>query len=418
MIKVSRFALGASLALGGAMLVTNAPAFAQKAKKAEASTERAYTLSKEERAALGNASKALKAKDYPTALAAIAAGQAIAKGADAKYLLAGMRLGIGIDTADKKMQMESIDAMIASGGAAPADLPALYRNQAAIAGSMGDTKKAESALSQLLQSNPNDVSALVDLAKLRTDQKKHAEAASLLVKAIDLKRAANQQVPDSWYRVGINLSMMAKAHPQALKLNRQYIAAYPNAENWRDALLNYREASDLDDDGLIDLMRLQRAAKAMAGERDYLTFAKVLDNKTLTAEAKGLLDDGVGLKMVDANKPEYKALIAGLGQKLAGDRAGLPALEKKASAAATGGIARNLGDIYLGYEEYAKAAQFFRTALQKGGVDANLVNTRLGIALALAGQRAEAEAAFKAVSAGPRAELAHYWLTWLAQKPA
>ena len=46
--------------------------------------------------------------------------------------------------------------------------------------------------------------------------------------------------------------------------------------------------------------------------------------------------------------------------------------------------------------------------------DANLANIRLGAALALAGKRAEAETAFRAVT-GPRAELAQLWLLWLSQ---
>jgi hypothetical protein len=37
------------------------------------------------------------------------------------------------------------------------------------------------------------------------------------------------------------------------------------------------------------------------------------------------------------------------------------------------------------------------------------------MALALAGQRAEAEAAFRSVT-GPRAELASLWMLWLAQR--
>ena len=46
----------------------------------------------------------------------------------------------------------------------------------------------------------------------------------------------------------------------------------------------------------------------------------------------------------------------------------------------------------------------------------NLVNSRLGAALALAGRRPEAEAALRAVT-GPRADLAGFWLTWLARGP-
>ena len=74
-----------------------------------------------------------------------------------------------------------------------------------------------------------------------------------------------------------------------------------------------------------------------------------------------------------------------------------------------------LGDAYFGYREFAPAIELYRAALQKGGQDANLVNTRLGAALALAGQRAEAEAAFRAVT-GPRAELAQFWLLWLSTR--
>ena len=53
--------------------------------------------------------------------------------------------------------------------------------------------------------------------------------------------------------------------------------------------------------------------------------------------------------------------------------------------------------------------------LTKGGVDGALASSRLGIALALAGRKAEAETAFRSVT-GPRAELASLWLLWLNQR--
>ena len=61
--------------------------------------------------------------------------------------------------------------------------------------------------------------------------------------------------------------------------------------------------------------------------------------------------------------------------------------------------------LHFGHGLYAEAAELYRAALQKGGEDPNLVNTRLGAALALAGRRPEAEAALRAVT-GPRADLA------------
>jgi Flp pilus assembly protein TadD len=84
-------------------------------------------------------------------------------------------------------------------------------------------------------------------------------------------------------------------------------------------------------------------------------------------------------------------------------------------AAATGTEALKVGDAFLAQGDFAKAATLYQAALQKGSVDASLVNTRLGIALARAGQRTEADAAFRAVT-GPRAEIANLWLVWLAQR--
>jgi Flp pilus assembly protein TadD len=70
------------------------------------------------------------------------------------------------------------------------------------------------------------------------------------------------------------------------------------------------------------------------------------------------------------------------------------------------------GDGHLSYGEYAKAIVLYRSALMKTGVDADTVNTRLGIALALSGDKQGARAAFQAVK-GPRAEIAALWMAFL-----
>jgi len=57
-------------------------------------------------------------------------------------------------------------------------------------------------------------------------------------------------------------------------------------------------------------------------------------------------------------------------------------------------------------------------ALQKGGVDADEVNTHLGIALAKSGDKAGAKAAFDAVKGAPRAGIAGLWNAYLATPTA
>ena len=78
----------------------------------------------------------------------------------------------------------------------------------------------------------------------------------------------------------------------------------------------------------------------------------------------------------------------------------------------SGAPALKLGDAYAGYGDYPKAVPLYRAALTKGGVDANLVKTRLAMALAASADRAGAKATFKSLT-GIRADLGAYWLAWL-----
>jgi tetratricopeptide (TPR) repeat protein len=159
-----------------------------------------------------------------------------------------------------------------------------------------------------------------------------------------------------------------------------------------------------------------RAARALAGERDYMAYAQAANGAGLAAEAKAVLDEGVSRRMVDPAKSGFKELIASAGKKASADRAGLGAKQSAAMAAATGTAALAAGDSYFAYGDYAAAATLYRAALQKGGADVGSASVRLGAALALAGQRAEAESHLRSVT-GPGADLAAYWLAWL-RRPA
>ena len=74
-----------------------------------------------------------------------------------------------------------------------------------------------------------------------------------------------------------------------------------------------------------------------------------------------------------------------------------------------------IGDRYLAMGDQAKALELYRLALTKPGVDAAVINLHIGMALAKAGDKSGATAAFNAVT-GPRADIAKFWLTYLNQK--
>jgi hypothetical protein len=414
MTQISRFALCVTLALGAASVLAASPVAAQTAQAAQ---QRKYNLSKEERAALGPVQKLIVAKDWAGAAAALPTAAAAAQSADAKYVVAQFKLQIGIGTANEALQAEAVDALLASGAAEASELPALYRNQAALAlrATRPDTAKAEAAFARLIELTPGDSDAIVNLAKLKADNRKPAEALALIDRAIQAKKAAGQPVDESWYKYGLKLAYDGKQAPQAIKFSRDLVGAYPTKENWRDALLVYRDYGNLDNAGRLDLLRLMRVSKSLAGERDWYDYADAVNTAGFPGEAKAVLDEGVSLRMIDPKKQAFADLLRTSTSRLAADRASLAADASRAMSATTGTPALKIGDAYYGYGDYAKAADFYRAALSKGGVDPGTAQLRLGMALAQGGDRAGAEAAFRAVTGG-KSDLAAYWLAWLARR--
>jgi tetratricopeptide (TPR) repeat protein len=203
--------------------------------------------------------------------------------------------------------------------------------------------------------------------------------------------------------------------PQAIKFSRALVAAYPSAQNWRDAVLLYRDYAKPDPATTLDATRLQRLSRALAGERDYFDAAQAFDGANLPGEAQSVFQEGVSDRMVDPAKATFKEAIATSKKKATTAKTKLAALGTAAASAATGTAALEAGDQYLSFGDYGVAADLYRTALQKGGIDPNVANTRLGIALALAGNRPEADTAFQTVS-GTRGDLAALWRVWLAQR--
>jgi tetratricopeptide (TPR) repeat protein len=423
MKSVSRIALGAALVLGSASVVATAPADAQKKKKGEAAAPAAstITLTKEERAAMAPVQTAVVAKNWAAAQAALPAATAAATSPGGRYAIGRFQLEIGLGTNNTAMQAQGLDNLIASGQVDATDLPTIYRNQGILASNAGNNAKAEASFAKAIELNPNDTETLINLAKLKESAKKPAESVQLVSRAIAVKRAAGQKVDESWYKYALRLAYDGRANPAlreaSQKLSSDLVTAYPSPENWRDSLLIFRSTNNLDAAADLDLLRLMRASGSLAGERDWYDLADGLVKAGNYAEAKAVLDDGMAKRMIDSKKPYFADLSRLINTRMTGDRASLGGEESKAMAAATGVNAVKIGDAFYGYGEHAKAIALYRAALTKGGVDANLVNTRLAMALLASGDRAGAETAFRGLT-GPRQNLGAYWLAWLARSGA
>ena len=423
-MTISKAALAATLALAGAA----APVVAQlpsrsgtpvnqpRTQNPQQQQQSPYHLSREEQAALQPVIVAVQASNWPAAQAALPAAQAAARGNDAKFLVGQLQVRIGIGTNDTALQSAGVDAMIASGAAPATLLPTLYANQFQFAIQAGNSAKAESAANQLDQLNPTDPERLVRHAQIRTAAHDPAGAIAVYQQAVQAAQAGHQPIPVEWRQQMATIAYRNHL-PQTAALMRDWLTAAPSPGLWHDTLAIYGESVSADASMKLDIYRLIRAAGAMTSERDYIVLADAAGDVRAIGEVKAVLEEGLARNLITTNVAYARERIGAITPRIAPDRASLDTERAAALAGHDGAVALRLGESYFGYGDYAQAAALFRAAIQKGGVDANLANMRLGEALAMAGQRAEAEAAFRQVS-GPRAEVAQYWLLWLSTRHA
>jgi hypothetical protein len=404
MRSVSGMSFMLALGLAGGMFAA-APAAAQAPSAATAH------LPREERTALAALQAALAARDYGTAATALSAAQGAVRSEDGRYYLTNLQFQYARETNNAPLQTSTIDALIANGRTSQLELGQLYALRGTLAVYAGEREPAERAFTRALDLAPSADTALA-LAQVKYSLRKNVEALGLIDRAIQMRAASGQPAVESWYKRGIEIAVSAQQQPQAIRLSTQLVSAYPTPENWRDAVLVYRDMAKPDPAASVDAVRLLRATKALAGERDYLEAAQAFTAAGLPGEAKSVLAEGVAARLVDPLKATYKEAIANATRLAALDRAKLPAL--RTASAKGGAAAMEAGDHLLSFGDYAAAAAAYRSAVQNGAADPATANLRLGIALALAGSRAEAGTALQAVT-GPRADLAALWLAYAAR---
>ncbi len=404
---VSTFATAAALAAAAAAA---SPAIGQSQPAAQPA--RKYNISPEARKPLTDLQNAVNKKDEAAYLAALTAAQAVVKTTDDKYILAKLTLQHSEQVNDAPARIAAYQAVLASGGADASETQLINHNLSILGANSGNWSLVESVLTPIVAANPNDLDNTVNLARAKIELKKNAEALPLLLRAIQLSEASGKPAPEGWYRNALGLAYQTHDNAVVARMNAALLKSYPSKDNFKNALAIYRSSTSMPPNTELDLLRLIRAS-GTAQRNEYLALASVADQARLHGEVQGAIEEGRRAGVLGAS--DGAPLLVGNSAKIAADRASLPGDEAKARSGANGRLALNIGDAYFGYGEYAKAADLFRVALQKGDVDPAQARLRLGEALAMGGQRADAEAAFRAVT-GPDAELANLWLSWLAMR--
>ncbi|MEC3949648.1 hypothetical protein [Sphingobium sp. HWE2-09] len=421
---VTPVALALALAMTGGAI--SAPAFA--AKKEEKKAGPKLNVSPDVIKALQTAQKAAEAQDFAGAKAALAEADSKATSNDDKYQIGAIKLNASIASKDSAMQTEALNQMLDSGLTPPEQAGqfnaiaaeqavaaknfdvAIQRGEAALAAGY-KPEGVQPTLAQAYFGKAGTANGAVEPAR-GFNQK----GLAALKAGADAMKASGQQVPAQWYQIGVSRAEAAKL-PDVTEWATMAYQAQPSGENLRTLVRLFQRANpNISNRENLDVLRLLSVSGGLVIAADYTEYAEMASKTGIYGEVKSAIDAGRSKGVLSATQGAdvYQAAVP----KIAGDKSTLGAAEADANKAPNGKIAAATADAYLGYGDYAKAATLFELAKQKGGVDADEINSRLGIAKAMAGDNAGAKAAFQAVQGGSRKQVASLWLAYVGTKGA
>ena len=428
MKKLSTLALAGMLATGASSLALVAPAVAQK--KEEAAKGPTFKLSKPVQAIANKAQTAIQANDFATAEPLVAQIETAATTDDDKYIAAAMRFDLvnhklaAASTAnpnapvDQRALAAPLDALIAAKNTPAADRGRFLFKRGQLASIGGQSAVAADYFARAKAAGYSDPELNLQIAQSKIQGGDVTGGLTDLDAEITRREAAGQKAPDAYYRYAISQANQKKMGPETLAWLKKYAAAYPNAKTWYGVVMTYgiQQASVIKPTRTqqIDLFRLMRASGALTDQALYAEYAQRLYDSGNPYEAQTVLKEGLANGKIPAGNAYAKGLLADAATSIRNEGS-LATSEKQATAAATGDLSAQTGDAYLGQANYAKAIALYRAALAKpaGKVTKDDINTHLGIALALSGDKAGAAAAFGAVTSPTSAGVASLWSTYV-----
>ena len=349
-------------------------------------------------------------KDVANIPAKLAAAQALAETKEDRYLIARLQLQAAAGANDNAAMETAIAAVAASNYLDAGRLSDLY---VALGGTYYKGKlypQAAAAFQKALAINPQnrDAGTMTAEALLGAGQK--AEAAVAFQRLIQARSASGQKPEENLFKRAVAVAYEAKS-PAAIDLARQWVAAYPTPSSWSDSIAIYRNLNLGDAEATLDLLRLKQTL-GILGAPEYAALAGAATDQLIFDEAQSVLDAGLAAKKIDPASASGRDLIGVLKVKAKPTAADLGEAMK---VAANGKALMRIGDNYAALGDYAHAVEAYKLAMGKPDGDPAVANLHIGMALARSGDKAGAAAALNAVT-GPRAEIAKYWLTYLAQK--
>ncbi|MEM8696058.1 MAG: tetratricopeptide repeat protein [Pseudomonadota bacterium] len=376
-----------------------------------------YDLTRDVRSAAQQAQTAISQSNFPSASAYLNQAAAAARTDGDRYVIASMQLDVANRMFNTAAQVAAINALLSNPLLSAEQSADLYYHRARISYHAQNGDAARADLQAAIDRGTSNPRIFVAMASLTDERGDHAGALALLERAFAIHRTAGMAIPIDWYRRAIHFSQELEDSARITAFGQSMLAEHPSQRNWRDVLIQHRDAYSADPEAALDLWRLQDAAGALTGEFDYRDYARVAHGRTLPAEIERIVQAGRAANMLDGGNAEIATLDRGTTRAAQNLRSALPGRAQSAASAGTGENALAAANDYISLGDYAAAVPLYRTAIEKGSVDSELANLRLGMALARTGDATGARAALGQVT-GARASIARLWSIYVDQPRA
>jgi tetratricopeptide (TPR) repeat protein len=324
-------------------------------------------------------------------------------------------LNLGNKLKDAQLQRQGLELMVASGKVDPAQLGQFQFFIGSLAYDAKDWTAARTALQAAVAAGYTETDPQPMIAETYFGDNQAAQGLDFLKGLVERNVAAGQPVPEAWLVRGLKVAYDARLTDKATEWSALLVAHAPNQTNWQRSLQVVNSVNQLDAQSRLDLLRLMLATNAMSDRREFEDYIEAADPRIMANEVDRVLAAGVQAGVWTSGDAYYTEVKQIVDQRAPQDRRDAPGLATEARGAANGTAAQNAGDVYLSLGSWAEAEEMFALALQKGGVDRDRTLTRLGIAQAQQGKKAEAKATLTQVS-GARTPVARMWTAFVESR--
>jgi tetratricopeptide (TPR) repeat protein len=356
---------------------------------------------------------AANAKDAAALQAAIAEGQGSASTPDDNYLLSFYTLQLGLIGNDQAAQARGLDGMLDTGLTPPETLATYNFYAGNFAYGAKDYAKAVQRLEAAQAAGSAEAVLPILLMDSYLNMGQVDKGWAIAKAGIEAGRAAGQTPSEELYVRPAQAFQKANRTNDLLDVLTMRVQDYGTPATWRNTLYILLQQPGNDKDMNLDILRLMRASGGMAERPEYSEYAALAVDAGFPGEVVSVIRHGRAAGVIPASDQHFNGILESQEPHARADATALAADATKPSTLGNPRVARSTGDALVGNGDYAKAIPLYEAAL-KNGTDP-VVQYRLGVAQALAGQTDAANASFASVQ-GDRQRLARLWEVYLKQK--